>query len=146
MRKIVAPDHIKEFCRDDIEGDNVFEELKTGYEDSFSNVFKVVCTCNNPDFWIYGDEHPTIILECAECKRRITAYDLKYYPSAIKLDESYELKRLNEKKQPVYVNYEYSDEYLYSKDVSFDNNDITWCKIFVNDNGVIKKILDDETA
>lgn len=46
----------------------------------------------------------------------------------------------------VYVNYEYSDEFMSEGDVEFDENDITWAKAFIVDRGKLCKILDDETV
>lgn len=145
MVKKIAPDHIKDFCDSFSNGDKIFEEIKNKYEGDFSFVYRVVCSCKNSLFWIYKDEHPTIVLECSKCKKRITAYDLKNYPLAIKLNENYALKLVFINSCPVYVNYEYSDEYLYNDDVSFDNNDITWCRVMAYNEGHIQIILDDET-
>lgn len=75
----------------------------------------------------------------------ITVYDLKYYPAAIKLNKNFIISKVNERFVQVYVNYEYDDEFLYEDDVEFDANDITWGKVFIENNGELKKILDDET-
>ena len=42
--------------------------------------------------------------------------------------------------------YEYDDEFEFEDDVDFDSNDITWAKVFVYDQNILQKILDDETA
>ncbi len=84
MVKKIAPDHIIDFCDSFSNGDKIFEKIKNKYEGDFSFVYRVVCSCKNSLFWIYKDEHPTIVLECSKCKKRITAYDLKNYPLAIK--------------------------------------------------------------
>lgn len=76
----------------------------------------------------------------------ITVYDLKYYPSAVKLNKDYTLNQINKDSVFVYVNYEYDDEFLYEEDVEFDADDITWGKVFILNNNYLIKILDDETA
>jgi hypothetical protein len=68
----------------------------------------------------------------------ITLYDLSYYPSAVKLDKKYSLEQVQKYPILAYVNYEYDDEYLTEDDVDFDVNDITWAKVFINENGNIK--------
>lgn len=47
----------------------------------------------------------------------------------------------------VCVVYEYSDEFSLS-DAEFDNNDVTWCQVFVygTKSNKVYKIVDDETA
>lgn len=76
----------------------------------------------------------------------ITVYDLQYYPSAVKLDGDGNFDKVVENPVPVYMNYEYSDEFMFEDDVMFDENDITWAKVFIADNGKLRMILDDETA
>ena len=77
---------------------------------------------------------------------KITIYDLKYYPAAIKLDDNCPLSKVYHEPVSVFMNYEYSDEYLYEDDVAFDINDVVWGKVFIRVNNSLIKILDDETA
>ena len=145
MRKIIAPIHIVDYCSIEYK-DDAFQKLQQAYNDDFSYVYKVKCTCNSTRFFIYLDDHPTVIAECSICKKKIIIYDLSFYPAATKLDESYVMHRIFDTANELYVNYEYSDEYLYYKDVDFNPNDITWAKAFVKKDEQLIKILDDETA
>lgn len=101
------------------------------YEGEYSYVYKVTCKCNNNKFMVYKDSHPTVIVECCACKRRIIVYDLSFYPSATKLSKEYTMHCVSDSATEVYVNYEYSDEYKYEDDVDFDLNDIVWAKVFI---------------
>ena len=73
-------------------------------------------------------------------------YDLQFYPAASKSkgDEVFlEMDISKEKPVKVYVGYEHGET---DDDQEFDQNDITWCQIFAdNDNGIIK-VFDVETA
>lgn len=77
-------------------------------------------------------------------------YDLDCYTCA----EKYMEEELNLYISPdgdnifnVSVVYEYSDEFSFS-DENFDNNDISWCHVYVYgiNSGKVYKIVDDETA
>lgn len=142
---LIAPKHVSEYCIID-EHDEVFKELKHSLEDAFSYVYKIRCNCGNTRFLVYSDAHPSVYAKCSLCHKMIALYDLSYYPSAVKLDKKYSLEKVQKYPVLAYVNYEYDDEYLTEDDVDFDVNDITWAKVFINENGNIKKILDDETA
>ena len=65
----------------------LFQKLKDMYEGEYSYVYKVTCKCNNNKFMVYKDSHPTVIVECCACKRRIIVYNLSFYPSATKLSK-----------------------------------------------------------
>ncbi|MCF0125396.1 MAG: hypothetical protein HUJ68_06525 [Clostridia bacterium] len=145
MSRIIAPTHIEEFCNI-VHYDTIFEVLYEKYADEYSYVYKVICNCNNDKFNIYKCNQPGIYAVCNKCKRKIVIYDLMQYSSAFVLKKEYEYYNMPYKECPVYVNYEYSDEYLYEDDIIFDNNDISWAKAFVVDNNGIVKILDDETS
>lgn len=140
-----APNHIIEYCYKD-DTDNYFLYLCKHYETENSFVYKLRCTCSCKKFIVYQDKQPSIFAECTKCGRRITVYDLDYYPSAVKLKKDFDLVKVNDEPVFVYVNYEYDDEYLYEEDVEFDANDITWGKVFVSNDNELIKILDDETA
>ncbi len=140
-----APDHIIKYCYKDI-NDIFFRELCEQYGSECSYVHKLRCSCGGSKFLVYQDDHPSIFVKCIDCNKMITVYDLDYYPAATKLKQEFEMKRINDKGQSVYVNYEYSDEYLYEEDVDFDSNDITWGRVFIMIDGQLLKVLDDETA
>lgn len=140
-----APNHVIKYCCID-KKDLYFKHLCDMYQDVNSFVYKLKCTCNCEKFIVYHDEHPSVFAKCNDCKKMITVYDLKNYPSAVKLNNDYNLKELYENSIHVYMNYEYDDEYMYEEDVEFDNDDITWGKVFVLKDNQLMKILDDETA
>ncbi|MBP3610799.1 MAG: hypothetical protein J6J42_10760 [Lachnospiraceae bacterium] len=145
MMKQNAPGHVVQYCYKD-NNDAFFSYLCKHYEEENSFVYKLKCTCTCDKFIVYQDEHPSVFAECNNCGKKITVYDLAYYPAAVKLEKNLLLKKTTRKAVYVYVNYEYDDEFLYENDVDFNANDITWAKVFIaNDNG-LKKILDDETA
>lgn len=139
-----APDHIRKNCC--IGSDPLYLYLCDMYESETSFVYKLKCDCGCEKFEVYQDAHPTFYARCCECMKMITVYDLEYYPTAIKLNGDYDVNKVVEDTVYVYVNYEYDDESMYEDDVEFDENDITWAKVFIAGNGGLKKILDDETA
>lgn len=145
MMKPSAPNHVIEYCHID-ENDSCFSHLCNTYKGANSFVYKLKCTCNCEKFIVYKDEHPSVFAKCNNCGKMITVYDLKYYPSAVKLNKDYTLNQINKDSVFVYVNYEYDDEFLYEEDVEFDADDITWGKVFILNNNYLIKILDDETA
>lgn len=140
-----APNHIAEYCYLDSK-DVLYCHLKNKYQGDNSFVYKLKCTCNCESFMVYKDVHPSVFAKCCYCDKMITVYDLDYYPVAVKLKREFPLKNVNDIPTSVYVNYEYNDEFLYEDDVEFDENDISWCKVFVENNNTLVKILDDETA
>ena len=85
--KIVAPDHIANYCIGSKEGDLTLERLKLEYEDNLSYVYKIKCDCGNEKFIAYKDDMPTVIAKCPKCMRTITIYDLERYPSACSLSK-----------------------------------------------------------
>jgi len=73
-------------------------------------------------------------------------YDLASYPTASKGkgDEWFtELDPTKEGALPIYVSYEYGE---FDDDQEFDQDDITWCQVFVEMGGGLRKVFDDETA
>lgn len=139
-----APSHIKKYCVID-NTDPWYLYLYKNLASKTSFVYKVKCTCNCERFVVYQDAHPSIFAECSNCGNLITVYDLKCYPAAVKLNKNFTVYRVDERFVQVYVNYEYDDECLYEDDVEFDTNDITWCKVFIESNDKLEKIMDDET-
>ncbi len=143
-----APFHVKKYCVID-NNDEVYRKFVNEYEDNYHFVYKMKCSCYNDKFEVYKDDNPTVIIRCTNCNKEITVYDLKYYPSAIKLEDKLEMEQViccNQNIFNVYPIYEYGDEFEY--DTEFDENDITWCIIFIREikNNSIKKLIDDETA
>lgn len=118
--------------------------------DEYTIPYEVKCTCGNREFKVYENLEPKVEIECTKCGNRIIVYDLDYYTCA----EKYNEEKLNLYTSPygdnffnVCVIYEYSDEFSFL-DKNFDNNDITWCEVFIYgvDSKKVYKILDDETA
>lgn len=145
MEKIVAPNHIQNYCNN-VDEDLFLNNIKQEYGGEFSFVYKVVCDCKNDKFNLYKNNNPSLFAECSLCKKRITIYELSRYPAAVKLDKKYDLNCITDYESELYVNYEYSDEFIYEEDVQFDNNDITWARAFIMKDNNIIKVLDDETA
>lgn len=140
-----APNHILKYCYKD-NRDCFLSYLCETFEDEYSNVYKLKCTCRCENFVVYQDAYRSIFAKCSNCGKKIIVYDLQYYPAAAKLKKSFTLKKVDELPVSVYVNYEYSDEFLYEDDVEFDVNDITWAKVFIYNGSELIKILDDEIA
>lgn len=88
---MIVPEHIKEYSFE-INKSDTFNKIKDIYSDKYSFVYKIVCTCGCHDLYIYIDDHPTALAECAKCKKKITLYDLALYPNAIKLSNKFEMK------------------------------------------------------
>ena len=147
---MIVPEHIKEYSFE-INKSDTFNKIKDIYSDKYSFVYKIVCTCGCHDFYIYIDDHPTALAECAKCKKKITLYDLALYPNAIKLSNKFEMKKFQtDRGSDVFelcVLYEYSDEFEFSNK-NFDVNDITAFSLFAFDYDTkeIISVLDDETA
>ncbi len=141
------PSHIKEYVRK-LPNENKF--LNYNF-DNFTLCYEVKCTCGNEEFEVFMDNDPTVLAKCAECRKDIIVYDLKYYPAASVIEEEEILTKyvsiMNDKIFNICVIYEYSDEFEF-EDEEFDCNDITWCQIYgygIKSNQVFK-IVDDETA
>lgn len=144
----VAPKHIFDYCVEDSK-DSTYMHMKNKYEDNYSFAYKIKCSCGNEKFIVFEDLHPSIYCKCIKCNKNIIVYDLQYYPAAIKLNCPYERKEIrihNETEFLLYVVYEYSNEFEEKKDVEFDQDDITWAKVFIKGNSCFEMILDDETA
>lgn len=145
MEKQNAPNHVMKYCyRDD--SDIFFLYLYKHYERPCSFVYKLKCTCGCNKFIVYEDAHPSVFVKCSKCGKRITVYDLAYYPSAIKMKKQFALSKVEDNPVFVYVNYEYDDEFMYEEDVEFNADDITWGRVFIVNSNKLEKILDDETA
>lgn len=146
-----CPEHLEGLC----------EKLKNpskysiNYCDELSEytfAYEIKCSCQNTEFMIYKDEHPTVIVECNCCAKKITIYNLDYYPAATKLKKEFPLEKYisqsNDELFNVCVLYEYSDEFEYEDDVDFDRNDISWCVVYGYGlkSKKVFEIINDETA
>lgn len=143
-----APEHVEKFCVQDMI-DSIYNQLNEVYQDNYKFTYKLKCDCGNECFEVYKDRHPSIFAKCVNCNRIISVYDLQYYPAASKLNMNFNKQQViinGHKSFFVYVVYEYDDEFEFEDDVDFNPNDITWAKVFVYDQNVLQKILDDETA
>ena len=143
--KIVAPDHIVDYCYRETK-DMTYMYLNEKYGGEWSHIYKIRCSCNCDNFIVYKDAHPSVFAKCCQCGKILTIYDLRFYPAAIKLETEYPQEQIGDEAVNVYANYEYSDESLYEEDVSFDQNDVTWGKVFIKNENDLRIILDDETA
>lgn len=143
-----APEHVEKFCVQDL-FDSIYNQLNNSYQGHYKFTYKIKCNCENECFEVYKDKHPSIFAKCTNCNRTISVYDLQYYPAASKLNTNFDKEQViinGNKFFLVYVVYEYDDEFEFEDDVDFDSNDITWAKVFVYDQNILQKILDDETA
>lgn len=145
---IFKPTHIEKYCCLDNK-DLTYNELYLKYKDNYTYIYKIICTCSNEKFKVYKDNHPSVYIECSHCSNKIIVYDLDFYLASRKLDkhlEKYQLIFEDLEYFEVYAIYEYSDEYLCENDVEFNQNDIDWAKVYIKNNNLIIKILDDETS
>lgn len=143
-----APEHIEKYCYKD-EKDALFCELQERYHDEYTFIYKIKCECGETHFEVYEDKHPSVFLKCINCHREITAYDLAYYPAATKLKDKFEKEKIyigNIENFNVYALYQYDNEFELEDDVEFDKNDISWGNIYIKNEDIINKILDDETT
>ncbi len=92
-----------------------------------------------------------MIASCTSCGNQITLYDLIEYPCATTARDPEEaLEKVTNKSNDKFnaaIIIQYSDEFAFD-DEGFDENDITWCQIFLYDNVNLESIMivDDETA
>lgn len=108
--------------------------------------FKLRCTCGSTRLQLTHSRQKTVHAKCLKCPIQFTVYDLANYPAAVKLSGREEFRELDDPADydAVFVMFEYSEPEC---DVEFDENDITWCQIFVRRaDGEISKIFDDETC
>jgi hypothetical protein len=133
------PDHVEGFVQRAARFD---EEA-----DDYHHYYQVVCCCGGSHFRLFLGNKKSVKAQCVACPRMPTIYDLAYYPAATKLRGSEEFllaANEGEKTGLVYVMYEYGER---DEDEPFDSNDITWCQVWLeNSQGMLLKVLDDETA
>jgi hypothetical protein len=101
-------------------------------------------------FQVSLSAEPMAIAHCKKCRRNIKVYDLSQYPSASVSPHRSELKLVDQvhpslgDNYPVFVMYEYPEP---EDDVDYDNNDISWCQVFIGSSTEnLIKVLDDETS
>lgn len=122
------------------------DELIEGVIDEDADSFLLKCTCGSYAFHLFEGDKRSVVAQCLKCDSRIVVYDLVFYPSATKVkgEEIFQpfpgMDRLGD---GVYLVYEYGE---FDEGDEFDQNDITWCQIFVMQAGGLKKVFDDETA
>lgn len=137
-----APDHIKEYCYCD-HTDQHFSKLFDEFDDAYTAIYKIKCSCGCSRFKVYVDPNPTVEAVCVHCEKRICVYDLIHYPAAVKCpcdNDTFSIVDLNSHSEfEVYAIYEYSDDYD-------SENDITWCHVFAGSEKELVEIIDDETA
>lgn len=123
------------------------EERFSEDADEFHHYFQIVCNaCASNGFHLFLSNLDTVKAFCEMCQKEVLIYDLALYPAATKLagDENFvELDLTKAEALPIYVSYEYGE---FGDDQEFDQNDITWCQVFVEKEGELLKVFDDETA
>jgi hypothetical protein len=108
--------------------------------------FKLKCLCGSTRLRLAHSRQKTVQAKCMSCRNEFTVYDLAFYPAAVKLSGKEEFQELDnpENYDDVFVMFEYGDS---EPDVDFDENDITWCQLYVRrKDGAIAKVFDDETC
>lgn len=83
---------------------------------------------------------------CERCGAAAIVYDLTFYPAATKQKGAETFSEMDATKVgalAVYVGYEYGE---FDEDQEIDENDITWCQVFVELDGELCQVFDDETA
>lgn len=145
---IYAPDHIKKYVKR-IVGNNKFFVNNI---DKFTFAYEVICSCGNKELVIFKNSEPKVIAHCETCGETIIVYDLIEYPCAVTVRKNGEevLEKItngDSDKFNVAVVFEYSDEFELDDD-EFDENEVTWCQIYLYDTKSLQSILivDDETA
>lgn len=144
---ICAPDHIKKYVTP-VAGENKYFEDRI--DSAFTFAYEVCCSCGGIEFTVYKTSEPKVTAVCAACGRKITVYDLTEYPCAVPLgveEEPEKVRNEGHDRFRVAVIFEYSDEFALD-DNEFDENDVTWCQVYVYDTASAQSIMivDDETA
>jgi len=143
---ITRPDHIDTYV-EKLPNKNKYIECS---DSEYTTPYEVKCSCGCKDFTVFYNQEPRVEVQCSRCGKQIIVYDLDLYTCS----QKYMPRDLGKYTSPegdsifrVGVVYEYSDEFSLEDD-EFDNNDVTWCLVFVQgiQSGKIYKIVDDETA
>lgn len=146
---IYAPSHIKKYVKPILGKNKFFSE---NIYSKFTLAYEISCSCGNNEFVIYKNSEPKVEAFCESCGKTITLYDLIEYPGAVTVRNDGEdaLEKVineNNDKFNVAIIFEYSDEFAFD-DEEFDENEITWCQIYLYDIVSLRSIMivDDETA
>ena len=130
---IYAPSHIKKYAKQ-IQGENKY--FRDGIYGEVTFAYEISCNCGNKEFVVYKNSEPKVIAFCTSCGKQITLYDLIEYPCATTArDPEEKLEKIINKsndKFNVAIIIQYSDQFAFN-DERFDENDITWCQIFLYD-------------
>jgi len=133
------PSHID---KENIEAtDRFLEKSNTSH-----HYYKLICSCKGSLFYLFESDKHTIKALCHHCLNSILVYDLSKYPCALKLSgiETFApIKETEKVPAAVYVGYEYGE---IDEDQEPNENDITWCSVFIETEGILVKVFDDETA
>jgi hypothetical protein len=117
------------------------------FADDFHHYFQIVCnSCGGRLFRLFVGDKRTVNAVCEACRVNVLVYDLERYPAATKTtgEETFSENQWTTRTAlPVFVGYEYGE---FDDDQEFDQNDITWCQIFVLHEGSLVVVFDDETA
>lgn len=143
---IYVPDHVRKYCKKT----NITRQIEHKYEmydDYYSFVYQVVCTCGCEDFDVYKNLCPYVYAICKQCNKKIVIYDLECYPAASFPSNwmPFELEFTKIETNKIIVNYDYDDEYAIT-DSRFNMNNITGFNMWIYSDGIYKLIIDDETA
>lgn len=148
MQLIYAPCHIKKYAKQ-IQGENKF--FSDGIYGEFTFAYEINCSCGGKEFVVYKNSEPKVTAFCTSCGNQIAIYDLIEYPCATTARDPEEalekvVNKGNDKFNIAFI-LQYSDQFDFD-DQRFDENDITWCQIFLYDivNLQSVMIVDDETA
>ena len=138
----IAPTHIRKYCFCDY-SDKIFKEIFDKYDDTNTAIYKIKCSCGNTLFKVYVDPNPTVKIICTKCLKEIIVYDLIFYPAATKCPDKNDVFESviygSQTEFEVYAMYEYRDDYE-------DENDISWCHVYLNFQNDLIEIIDDETS
>ncbi len=134
-----CPRHIEAYA---FEATHEFSALS----DKYHHYFKIVCACGCTLFRLLTSNKASVKAVCDRCSSVLPIYDLASYPAATKLGgtETYsEMFETSQTPTNVFVGYEYGE---LDCDQDFNQDDITWCQVFVECSGSMIKVFDEETA
>jgi|SRR5687767_15284946 len=134
-----CPEHIESLVED---ANHLFPDD----HDNFHHYYLIKCRCGEFRFSLVEGSKKSLVATCERCNREWRIYDLAYYPSASKLKGEEHFGKIlvpKEQSSKLFIGYEYGET---DDGDAFDRNDITWCIVFVEKEGKLQRIFDDETA
>ena len=138
----LEPTHVADYCYRDY-SDRIFLRLLDVYDGLYTTINIIKCSCGNNRFVVYIDPNPTVEIVCKCCLKRISVYDLAYYPAAVKCpkdNDVFSIVHLDSQSEfKVYAIYEYSDDYD-------GENDVSWCHVYISTDDDLIEIVNDETS